>query len=370
MSTFQMKRASEVGPGDGIGTPAIALRVVKKAKPDSHDIDAAASSESKEPNINRKKMNTKTPRPHTVSVALPGSVASHPNRELRTFVCGQLARVCSIFCVDEIIVYDDKLKAESRSWDPSVYFARILQYAETPTYLRRQLIPQNSDLQFAGLLPPLDAPHHLRQLDMSPFREGITLEKPPGTRPGGLGAGSFVECTPMGFCPLRGVKDTPPPPPPFTRTTRTHLLAVLLGRAVPPSTPREELGLYWGYQTRLASSLGAVFSESPFETYDYKIGVSSKAKLSVPGTAGKKFVIPPFKHLLIVLEGTEGLEECVENDQDLAMSGVDTAKLFDAFVRTCPSDGSRSIRTEESLAISLTKLAPFIDKANAAKAAA
>jgi len=75
-----------------------------------------------------------------------------------------------------------------------VYLARILQYAETPPYLRRSLLPQHADLQFAGLLPTLDAPHHVRQLDRCSFREGVTLDKPPGTRPGGSGkTGSFVD---------------------------------------------------------------------------------------------------------------------------------------------------------------------------------
>lgn len=33
-------------------------------------------------------------------------------------------------------------------------------------------------LRFAGLLNPLDAPHHLRADAISPFREGITLKRP------------------------------------------------------------------------------------------------------------------------------------------------------------------------------------------------
>ena len=74
-----------------------------------------------------------------------------------------------------------------------MFLARILQFVETPQYLRRKLYPQHPDLQFAGLLNPLDAPHHMRQHEQGVFREGITLDKPPGTRPGGKGAGSFVD---------------------------------------------------------------------------------------------------------------------------------------------------------------------------------
>lgn len=38
----------------------------------------------------------------------------------------------------------------------------------------------------------------------------------------------------------------------------------LQARLVVPSEPREVLGQYWGYSTRIASSLQDVFSKSPF----------------------------------------------------------------------------------------------------------
>jgi|AntAceMinimDraft_5_1070358.scaffolds.fasta_scaffold43524_2 hypothetical protein len=112
----------------------------------------------------------KPPRTWTVTVALPGSVAAHPSRELRTSLCGQLARACALFGVDEVVVWDDKGGAykgpggEPLKWDPCVFMARVLQYCETPPCLRRALIPQHADLQCAGLLPPLEAPHHARQV--------------------------------------------------------------------------------------------------------------------------------------------------------------------------------------------------------------
>lgn len=47
---------------------------------------------------------------------------------------------------------------------------RLLQYLECPQYLRKHVFPLHKDLQYAGLLNPLDAPHHLRQTDDFPFR--------------------------------------------------------------------------------------------------------------------------------------------------------------------------------------------------------
>lgn len=46
----------------------------------------------------------------------------------------------------------------------------------------------HSSLRLAGLLNPLDAPHHMRADDVCPFREGVVLD-----RTVKKGAGSFVD---------------------------------------------------------------------------------------------------------------------------------------------------------------------------------
>ena len=57
------------------------------------------------------------------------------------------------------------------SFDADVFLARILQYLETPQYLRRFLFPVHKDLRYAGLLNPLDCPHHPRATAFVPYRE-------------------------------------------------------------------------------------------------------------------------------------------------------------------------------------------------------
>lgn len=48
-------------------------------------------------------------RAYTVSVALPGSVLDNAqSTELRTYLAGQIARACVVFCVDEVIVFDEE----------------------------------------------------------------------------------------------------------------------------------------------------------------------------------------------------------------------------------------------------------------------
>jgi hypothetical protein len=123
-----------------------------------------------------------------------------------------------------------------------VHLARVLQYLECPQYLRKALFPIHPDLKYAGLLNPLDAPHHLRSNEPSKYREGVAtklmcedgtyvdvgLHKPvkvdlkvePGTR-------VTVELGPKVKQPEEGGGT---------------------GRLVSPRTPREEADLYWGYE--------------------------------------------------------------------------------------------------------------------------
>ena len=134
-------------------------------------------------------------RKHTVSVALPGSIiANAQTAELKTYLCGQVARAAVIFNIDEIIVFSDRRTPGDRSrttegqfqgaikggnFDADVFLARILQYLETPQYLRRILFPVHKDLRHAGLLNPLGCPHHPRPTAFPPYRE-VRLRTPFG----------------------------------------------------------------------------------------------------------------------------------------------------------------------------------------------
>ena len=131
------------------------------------------------------------------------------------------------------------------------------------------------------------------------------------------------------------------------------------GKVVSPTTPFRKDGIYWGYQTRFAMDIGQVISECTFENgYDYIIGTSDKGN----NIYDKPFKIPKFKHLLIVFGGPNGLESCVLN------KGLDGNKmklekpqlLFDQYINICPFQGTRTIRSEEALLMTLSVLQPHI----------
>ncbi|HLQ20879.1 MAG TPA: RNA methyltransferase [Nitrososphaerales archaeon] len=111
-----------------------------------------------------------------LGVALPDTVLEeHDSLREKTVKLGTIARSCAIYGVDTIIVFrDPKGRGESR------LITRVLEYLETPQYLRRSLFGFDEALKYAGLLPPLRIPSHkqrvqVEKLKVGEIREGVTL---------------------------------------------------------------------------------------------------------------------------------------------------------------------------------------------------
>ena len=67
------------------------------------------------------------------------------------------------------------------------------------------------------------------------------------------------------------------------------------------------------------------------------------------------------RHLLIVFGGLKGLEYSLECDEGLQVNDVNL--LFHHYVNMCPQQGSRTIRTEEAVLITLSSLRPLVSAA-------
>ena len=66
--------------------------------------------------------------------------------------------------------------------------------------------------------------------------------------------------------------------------------------------------------------------------------------------------IPHFAHALIVFGGASGIETAVEADEDLKCNAEDAKDMFDHWLNTCPAQGSRVVRTEEALLMTMATL--------------
>jgi predicted SPOUT superfamily RNA methylase MTH1 len=305
-------------------------------------------------------------RNYTVSIAVPGSILGNAqSQELQTCLAGQIARAAALFSVDEVVVFDDGLdKSEKKrqvaqnqgtrgnSARNNEFLARILEYLETPQYLRRFLFPMHRDLRFVGLLTPLNTPHHMKLEDWCEYREGVVVDKPSPYGTGclvnvGLRKEVHIERTikPNVRLTIR-LGDNPGGKPGFwdpywvkqAKLARQAKYAKKEGglsapdgapAVVSPSEPRETAGLYWGYSTRLATGgLDSVLSEKecPYEGgYDLKVGISESGATSTVDDEG--FALPSFKHLLIVFGGVESLEACVDADESLSVPGSEAHQV-------------------------------------------
>jgi methyltransferase len=271
----------------------------------------------------------------------------------------------AVFCVDEIVVFEDGQLPSSKSanaygakeetsytavTDPSHFLSHVLSYLETPPYLRKALFPMHPNLRTAGTLPSLDMPHHSRAIEQCDYREGVTVE----VKDGNTSSGTLVD---VGLPTKRLVRDVPIPP--NTRVTLKLERQSDSAEAVAPTTPREEAGYYWGYTVRRCNSLSAVFTECPFDDgYDVSFGTSERGGdvSQVP-----KIHIPPSSpfHILVVFGGVAGLEAAAKADHELHAKGIDSGNigdLFDHWVNILPGQGSRTIRTEEAVWVGLMAL--------------
>lgn len=325
-----------------------------------------------------------TGRTHTLSIALPGSIiANCQTHDQKTSLAGQIARAAAVFCVDEIIIFNDGQSQsvkrrptpggrdytaeDERSGytgfnNPDDFLYHVLSYLETPPHLRKLLFPMHPNLRTAGAMPSLDMPHHMKASEWCVYREGVTVsssQRIPSDN------GTLVECGLPAYARISA------PVEPNTRVTVKFASTeepfmdeqtTLDAEAVAPDLPREEAGYYWGYACRMASSLSAVFTECPYDGgYDLSLGTSERgvsvAALTGSGTAKAANVAPvsrDWRHMLLVFGGVAGLEVAFRADRELLETGVaDVKDVFDYWVNLVPDQGSRTIRTEEAVWLGL-----------------
>ncbi|KAH7381587.1 putative RNA methyltransferase [Pyrenochaeta sp. MPI-SDFR-AT-0127] len=275
-------------------------------------------------------------RDWTVSIALPGSWLLNAKKpDHKTIQVGRIARAAAVFCVDEIVVFDDNpsnvdtkvvsekyirqgrgkkskqeildsILEEDEPWqNPDQFLYHVLSFAECPPHLRYDaedprlsIFQKHQNLGWVGCLPSMDMPHHLRGHEWCQYREGVVVgpaSSPLRTKKSKT-AGSEEEIYVYVKCGLPYPVRVPvPQEAPIEAGMRT---TVRFADADPPSSwphlsyeecenleatacasslPREESGYYWGYTVRRATSLSAVFAECEYtDGYDFTVGTSER----------------------------------------------------------------------------------------------
>jgi predicted SPOUT superfamily RNA methylase MTH1 len=276
--------------------------------------------------------------PFGLSIAIPTSfIDVDQSRAQQTQHIGRIARAVAIFQVDEIVIYLDK--SNPKQMKNLKFISKVLEYIETPQYLRKHLFGKIPELQHVGRLPPLRTPHHplvkeASKLQNGEFREGVAF-----TTKGKMVVDVGVE-SPL---PLMQFK--------FTRKPRRITVQIQRDKsgkitAHPSSPPRFKQ--YWGYSVKgVESSLGDFL----VNTANYKLVIATSRK-------GKPFTEEADKirtqweesHRLLLLFGShrEGLSEILSRDR------VDLAAVSNTAVNLVFNQGTATIRTEEAVFIGLS----------------
>jgi predicted SPOUT superfamily RNA methylase MTH1 len=266
-------------------------------------------------------------------VAIPdSSLSDEQTKRDKSVKIAQFARACSIFRVKRIYVYHDPLSQFEKE-DP-VLLRTVLRYLDTPQYLRKILYPKMTQLEFAGILHPIKAPHHKPAQDIKTVRAGDVrtgvIVKVKGALFVEAGLGSLVPFEGQGFEGKKvNVKFTQPYPN-LRATEATDL----------------DISEYWGYEVKEVPSVVKLLSSmektvaivtsrkgSYFKNVEVKLGERIKASENV---------------LVVFGAPRHGVHEI------LAKEGANARVEF--AVNMFPAQATETVRLEEAILGSLAIL--------------
>ncbi len=273
-------------------------------------------------------------------VAVPASMISDtPHLREKTSKVGFIGRAAAIFRVDEIVVYRDNVKI-NQNQDMDL-IATLLNYMETPQYLRKRLFELKPELQYAGIMPPLRTPHHplnwrTKDLKVGEFREGVLVSK--------ARDGMLIDIGVERPALIRGKVDA------FVLNKRAAVKIVNVAEPVEVQIVNcEEIPTYWGYKVSVERrSLKNLLDNGKF---DLTVGTSKFADgfQQVAERMGEKW--SRANRVLVAFGApSRGLHEIARDE------GANVNDLFDFMINTVPGQGTETVRTEEAFLASLAIL--------------
>jgi len=264
-------------------------------------------------------------------------VSDTPHLREKTAKIGLIGRAAAIFRVNEIIIFPDAPSSSQKTEADLV--STLLNYLETPQYLRKRLFKLNPDLQYAGILPPLRTPHHplnrrTTELRVGELREAVTLS--------GTEKQTLVD---IGVEQPALIRDRN-----LALHKRVTVKVIQVGKVVEVEPAnRDEAPSYWGYTVTVENLPFGSFLRK--RTFDLTVA-TSKYGSPFADVAGE--VVEKWKASKTVLVAfgapSHGLGDIVKRE------GRQLSELVDFVVNTVPMQGTETVRTEEALVASLAIL--------------
>ena len=263
-----------------------------------------------------------------LSVFIPNSFLSESkDLKVRTFKVGILGRALAVFQIDNVVIYnDDHIKNENGEEDGE-FIAEVLNYMNTPQYLRKSAFPIRPELKHVGILPPLRAPHHPvnSQPDVGDYRQGFTVKRNK--------KGTFVD---IGMDKLAFCKEQ------LTVKKIFNFKITKIAKKEVIVTPDKPDDIYWGYNVisstkSLKNSLKLIKPNLVVETTRYGDYINSIFDELKPK-------LDESKSIAILFGGPySSIQEDVSNPN------------WDLFkINTLPGQGTETVRSEEAVVATLS----------------
>lgn len=257
-------------------------------------------------------------------VALPDSCLIESQTILeKSYKISQISRACSIFRVKKIFIYHDK-STKVEKIDKKIAKI-ILEYLDTPPYLRKKIYPKMWILKHAGILPPIKSPHHKTLIDIkniknNEIRFGIVTKQNDSL---------YVDVGLQKLIKYKG-----------TQIGKKVLVKISNnGELSAEDIVKEELEGYWGYDVQFAESLSSLLGNTNCEIL----------MTSIEGLQFTKHVyelidkLKLSKNLLVVFGGPKfGLRKIME---------YENKKISERhyFLNMFPEQGTQTVRLEEAI---------------------
>jgi len=266
-----------------------------------------------------------------LSIYIPDSIlCEESNLRDKTLKLGSIARACSIFKVEKIYIYKEIGPFEQ---DFKI-MKLILEYAETPQYLRKYLFPKNENLREVGMLSPLRTPHHkpyihLEDLKVGDVREGVVLKKS-GINFVDIGLKSLIKYNGHGFEGER-----------ITAVVQTLTPEIICRRAL-----TGEIKEYWGYKVVRVGAIGRALKSgfSGLKIITSRLGKPVEDRFG----ALSKSVRETDNVALIFGSPRKGLYDILKEENLMPENVADFSLNF------VPGQGTVTVRSEEAILVSLS----------------
>lgn len=267
-------------------------------------------------------------------IAIPSSALSDADTlEEKSRKAAIIARSIAIFKVTRVIIYHDNDK------DDSKLLKLILEFMNTPPYLRRRIYKRMSELRASGLFEPSKVPHHkpykkLKDIREGEIRQGIVVKKRDGY---------YVDLGLDQLIPL-GSKARERS---IVNVVFTSIYPDLRCRIAKPSEIKE----YWGYDVIFYSKLSNILEK--FD--DFILLTSRKGKMAYKYEELILNECKKSKRVIIVFGSTKKGVHGILRDEKYTKHLKHVYNFF-------PEQGVETIRIEEAILGSLSIINHIIHK--------